>query len=146
MIPDFVDIGGPWKVLPSGIHGATMNEIECKFAFNKKRTQLFSGFSIAIRNLWNAGCVEVYLDGSFVTDKNFPGDFDSCWNPVGVNVNLLDVVFLDFTNKRAAQKLKFGGEFFPSSSLADGSKTFLQYFQVDKYTGKNKGIIHVVHS
>jgi hypothetical protein len=55
----------------------------------------------------------------------------------------LDPVFLDFNNKRQKQKLKYFGEFFPSSAIADGVQPFVSYFQKDKYTGKKKGIIRI---
>ena len=38
---------------------------------------------------------------------------------------------------------KYGGEFFPSRLLADGSRTFVEFFQTDKETGKRKGIIRI---
>ena len=89
----------------------------------------------------------LYLDGSFVTDKETvygapPGDFDGCWDPVGVDPMLLDPVLLDFTNKRAAQKAKFGGELFLSTAPASSiGPVFLDFFQVDKITGAAKGIL-----
>jgi hypothetical protein len=54
----------------------------------------------------------------------------------------LEPTFFDFTNLRAAQKAKFFGEFFPSSAKADlVGTTFLEFFQIDKNTGSQKGII-----
>ena len=47
-----------------------------------------------------------------------------------------------FDADRAAQKAKFGGELFPASASAGpGSGIFLEFFQVDKETGRRKGII-----
>ena len=43
----------------------------------------------------------------------------------------MDPVFRDFDNERAAQKAKYGGEFFPSSFKADAvGRTFLEFFQL----------------
>ena len=86
----------------------------------------------------------MYIDGSFVTAKEKPNDFDACWEPTGVDPNLLDPVLLDFNNRRLAQKLKYGGELFPATSKAEATppyRTFLDFFQRDKATGKPKGII-----
>jgi hypothetical protein len=85
----------------------------------------------------------VFLDGSFISQKPIPGDFDALWDTTGVDIDKIDPVLLDFTRRRERQKLKYEGEFFPSSSLADGSRTFEEYFQVDKETGYSKGIIRV---
>jgi hypothetical protein len=41
--------------------------------------------SRALNDLRDAGCKRVYLNGSFVTSKDEPGDFDACWDPTGVD-------------------------------------------------------------
>ena len=56
---------------------------------------------------------------------------------------MLDLVLLTFGNRRAAQKAKYHGELFISSSRADGGLTFLDFFQRDKATGNQKGIIGI---
>lgn len=143
MIPEFVDIKSVWNVLPQGIHDATLDEIEKRFATNDTRKRLYQGFKKGVEALQKAGCKVVYLDGSFVSQKENPGDFDACWDPSGVDDTELDPVLLEFTHGRISQKLKYGGEFFLSSARADGSRTFLQYFQVDKDTGDSNGIIRI---
>jgi hypothetical protein len=143
MIPNAVDIGASWKVLPAGLYDAGLDEVQTRFATNERRKELFSGLQAACEALRQAGCRVVYLDGSYVTEKPFPGDFDVCWDPAHVDTNRLDPVFLDFSDGRKNQKLKYGGEFFPSSSLADGVNTFIDYFRNDKETGLKKGIIRI---
>jgi len=141
MIPDLVDIGGPCRVLPQGVHDATMEEVESRFATSDKRKYIFSGFENGVNALRKAGCRQIFLDGSFVTEKPIPGDFDACWDPIGVDVTKLDPVFLDFSDARKKQKDCFRGEFFPANLTADGTHVFLDFFQTDKHTGKTKGII-----
>ena len=143
MIPDLIDIGGPWEVLPPGIHDATLPEVEQRFAYNQRRKELFDGLQQGCKSLKVAGCKVIFLDGSYVTEKPRPGDFDVCWGSRGVNPAKLDPVLLDFANLRANQKAKFGGEFFPSSARADGGRTFVEFFQTDKDTGSKKGIIRI---
>ena len=90
-----------------------------------------------------ARCKTVYLDGSFVTAKSIPGDFDACWDDAGVSVRKLDPVLLDFTHKRRAQKQKYHGEFFPGGAPAAPGSVFIDFFQTDKHTGQEKGIIRI---
>ena len=72
----------------------------------------------------------------------YSGDFDACWDPKGVSRSDLDPVFFQFANQRAAQKAKFGGEFFPSTTRADAQgRTFIHFFQVEKITRHPKGIV-----
>lgn len=47
---------------------------------------------------------------------------------------------LDLTNHRAAQKLRFGGEFFPNVVEGSSGKSFEQLFQTDR-DGNPKGIV-----
>ncbi len=143
MIPDLVPLpGSPWPVLPPGIHQATLSEVAAAFATNPRRRELFDGLVDASNRLLEAGCPTVYLDGSYVSGKPKPGDFDACWDPSGVDPAKLDPVFLQFANGRAAQKAAFKGEFFPSSMMcADVGRAFVEFFQQDRFTGKQKGII-----
>lgn len=83
MIPNLIDIGGIWNVLPPGIHDATLTEVEQCYATNVIRKTLYDGFRKGVIALSNAGCKAIFLNGSFVSDKPDPGDFDSCWDPTG---------------------------------------------------------------
>jgi hypothetical protein len=145
MIPDYNrDSKAPWPLLPPGVWDASIEEIEDRFAINAKRILLFNGLRHALENLFNAGCKQVFLDGSYVTEKPIPGDYELCWDSTGVNPAVLDPVMLVFSNGRAAQKQKYLGEFFPVSWIEGGSgKPFLEFFQIDKHSGEAKGIIRL---
>ncbi len=138
-----MDIGGVWEVLRPGVHDATLSEIKHRFVTNERRTELYEGLLKGCQVLKLAGCSVIYLDGSFITTKPLPNDFDVCWDPYGVDPHKLDVVLLDFNDQRRNQKRKYGGEFFPSSATTDGSQPFLEFFKIDKETGKRKGIIRI---
>lgn len=130
--------------LPPGIHWASWSEISARFGSTVWRRSLLAGLRAALTDLKTAGCKTVYLNGSFVTGKDVPGDFDGCWEPGGADPDLLDPTLLDFDNKRKKQKARYLGELFISSMQADGvGNTFLEFFQIDKYTGDPKGIIAI---
>ena len=138
MIPPF---DGQGRLSP-GIHWATWEEATERYGTSPYRRVLLSGLKRALDALKAAHCRTVYLDGSFVTAKDIPGDFDACWSTDGVDPELLDPVLLDFNNFRAAQKAKYHGELFPADFQADtGGRTFIEFFQADKDTGEPKGII-----
>lgn len=139
MIPPFdPDTGN----LPPGIHEAKWDEFAARYGYTPHRLRLIAGLKDALDNLRAASCRQVYVDGSFVSGKEFPEDFDVCWEGSGVNHRRLDPVFFDFSNRRAAQKAKFGGEFFLAESAAEPRGTrFLEFFQQDKHTHAPKGII-----
>ena len=128
--------------LPVGVHWTDWTDLSNHFGRTPLRQRLLSGLKKALEVLRAAGCETVYLDGSFVTSKDRPRDFDACWEVMGVDVQRLDPVLLDFANGRAAQKARFGGELFPAQTPNGSSgKTFLEFFQIDKQTGGPKGII-----
>ena len=108
--------------------------------------KLIEGLKVALEPLKSAGCTRVYLDGSFVTAKERPGDFDGCWDSEGVDFDLLaqsDPVLLTFGDSRAAQKKRYRGELFLADGQANGIGTlFREFFQLDK-DGNAKGIIVV---
>ena len=91
-----------------------------------------------------ANCTLAYIDGSFVTAKAQPADFDVCWLEDGIDFLRLDPVLYDFEFGRRAQKRKYGGELFPSSYQASSDGTsILELFQMDKITRRPKGIIEI---
>ena len=137
-IPPFQEGGN----LPPGIHAATWEEIIARFGGTAWRSELLAGLRDALENLRHAGCRRAYVDGSFATAEEAPGDFDACWEAAGVDPDRLDPVLLTFANARAAQKERFRGELFPAEAAADPHGTrFLDYFQRDKLTGEPKGIV-----
>lgn len=139
MIPEFDEHGN----LPPGIHHATWNEIVTRYATSVRRRELLDGLLDALRSLKGAGCSTAYLDGSLVTSKDHPGDFDACWESSGVILSRLDPELLTFSDGRAAQKARYGGELYPAEwpAGADGT-AYLDFFQRDRLK-QQKGIIAI---
>jgi hypothetical protein len=130
--------------LPPGVHDATWDELVATFGSSSRRKELLRGLLPALSALNAAGCARAYVDGSFVTAKDAPDDFDGCWEAGGVDPDLLDPVLLDVAHPRDAQKAKYGGELFIANSAADPAGTaFIDFFQVDKTTGMRKGIVAI---
>ena len=138
MIPSF-EVGT--GLLPAGIHEATWEELVARFGWTPRRLALLAGLKAALDALRTAGCRRAYINGSFVTAKAEPGDFDACWETEGVDPERLDPVLLMFEDGRRAQKARFGGEMFPADWPADAAgASFLRFFQRDR-TDRPKGIV-----
>ena len=140
MIPDFQTDG----LLPPGIHWATWQEITDRFGINEQRKILLGGLKRALNSLKEADCLTAYIDGSFVTSKEVPVDFDGCWDPSNVDPHRLDPVLLRFERGRTAQKAKYGGELFVAT-MRNGNPgpVMLEFFQKGKESGERKGIIAI---
>lgn len=130
-------------ILVPGIHIVPWTDFVSLYSFSKRRQYLFKGMQRAFIHFRDAGCRQIYVDGSFVTKKIEPNDYDACWDATNVNLNLLDPMF--HRNMRMGtqkHKLVYYGEFYPAPIIEGGTGlTFLDFFQTDKATGNRKGII-----
>ncbi len=73
VLPDFDAETG---YLPPGAHHAPWAEVVERFGFNARRRAMFTQLHAVLRALRSAGCMRVFLNGSFVTAKPEPADFD----------------------------------------------------------------------
>ncbi len=139
MLPD-IDLSTGY--LPPGVHYAPWQEIVASFGSNGHRARLIGGLLSALHNLVGAGCKSVVLDGSFVSQKELPEDYDAVWGIGGVDANLLDPVLLDFSRSRAAMKSKYLGELFPATAEAARGIHYLDFFMTDR-SGVAKGVVAI---
>lgn len=126
--------------LPPGEHEATWDEVVDRFGWNRRRRQLLDGLAEALALLAAAGCSRVWINGSFVTAREEPGDFDVVWELAGVDLQELDPIFFEFSDGRRAQKQRFGGELLPNVGEAASGLVLAEFFQNDRDTGR-KGIV-----
>lgn len=144
MIPSFDSASGN---LPPGVHEASWEELVARFGYTSHRLALLVGLKAALDALRAAGCDRAYIDGSFVTAKLVPNDFDACWESDGVDFEHLMALapaLLEFAEARRSQKAAYGGELFPAEAVADvAGRSFLEYFQRDRQTSEPKGIVEL---
>ncbi len=125
-IPPFNELG----YLPPGIYETSWLEFMNRFALNRQRQRLVTGLAAALRKLGVAGCRRVLIGGSFVTSKEHPNDFDGWYEGFGLDLNLLDSLFLEDVE---SQMEVFGGTLFSPPSYEG-------FFQTDR-EGRSKGVI-----
>lgn len=65
--------------LPEGIHTITWEDFENEFGFSPRRQMLMKGLYEVIQILKQCGCEAIFIDGSMVTDKLEPDDWDACF-------------------------------------------------------------------
>ena len=136
VLPEYTDAG----LLPPGQHKASWVDVCVRFGGNLRRDSLLAGLVRAATNLHNAGAVVLWLDGSFVTNKPEPNDFDGAWDPWGVDLTKVDPILLDPSPAgRLRQKVKYGGELFVHIEGASGMP--FQHFFQQTPDGQVKGIV-----
>lgn len=130
--------------LTPGIHTLSLADFKSQFgSATAIRRELYFKLWEGLKNLKASRVMNVYLDGSYVTDKKDPNDIDGCWDAhKDVNVAVLDPVFLDFAN-RDLMRDKYGVDFFLSQTIEGKSgEPFTAFFQTDR-DGVPKGIVHI---
>jgi uncharacterized protein DUF6932 len=138
MIPPLVD-----GLLPTGQHAATWKEIVERFGSTPHRRRLLGeGALRVLRHLRAVGVTEAWLDGSMVTDKERPSDYDLCYAYWQADRTRLDPLLrgpLAFTqNGRQGMRRKYLGDVLPQDSVDGG---FVEFWQKDR--GVPKGIIKI---
>ena len=130
--------------LPEGQHLATLDEVEKFFgSSSERRRKLMRGLWEAAANSKEAGVKRIWINGSFVTDKENPGDIDGCWEyGENVDISTIDPVFLQ-DDGISAVKEKYGLDFYLADDIELSSGIpFTKFFQINR-DGINKGIIFV---
>lgn len=130
--------------MPPGIHRASWDEMESRFGGTPWRNALLLGLREALESLKRAGCRRAYVNGSFITAKETPADFDACWESGSVDLAALDPVLLDFAEDRRAQKRRFRGELFPADlATKPEGISILEFFQRERIPGFAKGVVQI---
>jgi hypothetical protein len=143
MIPQFTDEG----LLPPGVHETDLEELREKMGWSRKRQGLLEGLEKALELMTSCGVVRVYLDGSFVTDKDRPNDIDGCYDlaedVTAEDLRRLAPIFPPNSSNRAEAKRRFGVDLFPAAATELGSgQPFLRFFQTDR-EGRERGVLSV---
>lgn len=139
MIPPLTDAGH----LPVGIHDCTLEEIRRRFGrTTDTRRRLMKGLEAIVKRARRAGAKHFYLDGSFVTQKSEPGDWDGVLvMPVGWNAAGAWAAF--FTDRERIKK-DYGGDLF--TVMEDDGEVLDHYvrevFATDR-EGRKKGLLRI---
>jgi hypothetical protein len=112
-----------------------------------QETGLLEGLKETLELMASCGVVRVYLDGSFVKDKDRPNDVDGCYDlaedVTAEDLESLAPIFPPSPSNRAEAKRRFGLDFFPSAATKLGSgQPFLRFFQTDR-EGHERGVLSV---
>jgi len=94
--------------LPPGEHQASLNEVEAVYGSSTDRRKLLmQGLREAASNFELSGVKTLWIDGSFITDKEEPNDIDGCWEyTLVVDTEKLDPFFLGSREEIANAKVE----------------------------------------
>ncbi len=139
MIPELTGEG----MLPPGRHEATVGEIRRRFGRgNPVRTRLMKGLERVLQMAMKVGASLLFLDGSFVTDKKEPGDWDAVLVlPVGSPIWSKEAIAMA---DRPEVRKRYGGDLF--TMMEEDTEVLAHYvdevFAHDRH-GRAKGLVVV---
>ncbi|MDR1729849.1 MAG: hypothetical protein LBR52_04225 [Prevotellaceae bacterium] len=133
-------------VLDSGIHKMTWEEFYDFFSFSPRRKELLEGLQKVVVILREIGATHIYVDGSFVTSKEEPGDWDACFDCLSAKAANSLFCKYPFTDRNAQKELYKGELFFSKHEADEFGHTFLEYFQQRKENhATKKGIVELIN-
>jgi hypothetical protein len=113
------------------------------------------GLRAAVKAFWLAGIEDIFIDGSFCTDKPDPGDVDGYWvEPDDGVYDRIDPYWIDFEmilvphvrKRKWRMWVDHGVEFFIHPAMqARAMVGFPEFFRQDR-DGVPRGVIQVVRS
>jgi hypothetical protein len=133
--------------LSDGVHPMTLAAVSAVFGWNRCRRELIAAMTAAFADLNALGCEVVWLDGSFVTDKPEPGDYDAVFEHRTMDLSAARLALpelFDRAPQRPAMKARFKGDLLPNVLEAASQQLFIDFFQQDKERpGHTKGIVTI---
>ena len=146
-IPDWNEFG----LLPEGIHDCDLEEIEQRLGYNAQRARLVRGLRSVIQWLTSMPPIEsLIVDGSFVTDKEFPSDIDA----VAMISNLTErnqrSWVRDWQPQHGPLKMQYGIDLYPTANgRGNNFSAFFQYLRPEEALARGaplglvKGILRI---
>ena len=134
-------------ILDPGIHKMTWKEFYKSFSFSEQRKKLLEGLEKVVVILREIGATHIYIDGSFVTGKLEPEDWDACFECPTPQISDLLKKYPLYDRKE--QKRLYKGELFlqhPTVKADEYGNCYLDFFQQKKENSAiKKGIIELIN-
>jgi hypothetical protein len=131
--------------MPPGIHRATWEQLRKIFGTNALRKSHIQRLEEICTTLARAGCAAIYLGGSMISAKMQPFDFDACWQPEGVDINLLKEEAPELFQAYGARSMRFGGDIWMCfEPVTDGYRRetrALQFLQENRRQRVKVGVL-----
>jgi hypothetical protein len=123
-----------------------------RLGFTPRRQWLLKGLRAPVNAFWAVGIEEIYIDGSFGTEKPDPGDIDGYWvEPDPEVYDLIDPYWVAFELMPHLRQWKWrmwvehGVEFFVHPAMASREIGFPEFFRRSR-DGRPRGVIQVIRA
>lgn len=123
-IPNFTEKG----LLPKGVHSCSLDEAREYFATNTHRKKLWEDFLRFLKEIKNKGLTgDLFIDGSFVTDKEEPNDIEVTLDVKNESVDQQKKAIIVFCLHHNSYKQDYNVDFYPTLPSQNDFTLFFQY-------------------
>lgn len=102
------------------------------FGFNESRVEKIKRALIILKILKSLGCTNVYVVGSFVSKKEFPGDIDLCVDITNIDYQKLTKEYPEFLKPSGIEKIRTEHGVHFALFFDFGSYEMLDWFKKDR--------------
>lgn len=110
----------------------TLRQFEKIFGTNESRREKLKDLIYFLRLLWNLGCKEVYIAGSYITQKKLPNDIDVCVDMTYINFEMLKKAKPEFLSDRGIEKIRKEHKIHFVLFFDFASYELLEFFRKDR--------------
>lgn len=120
----------------------SFREFKEAFGYNAHRNRLIEAVFDLLKALKKYGTISVYIAGSFVTNKEKPGDLDLCWDITGLHYKECKKDYPEFFNEAGIERLRLATGIHIACIFDSYSTDILDWFQFDR-NGKKRGWVKI---
>lgn len=110
----------------------SFSDFKQKFSYNEQRNGLFEKLAVFLQTLKKYGTSNVYIVGSFVTNKEKPRDIDICWDTTGIDYKNCKNEHPEFFTDDGVRKFRSVTGIHIAAMFNSYSTDMLEWFQFDK--------------
>ncbi len=130
--------------LKPGLHKLCWSDLERIYGRSKRRLWLLEGMRRVLDDLKLNGCRQVYIGGSFVSEKISPNDFDLIYDLTGMSIDaVLEQAPLLCPRSNTARRLQieqYGGQALPLC-FSPELPSLLEFMLYDDRFDEYKGVV-----
>jgi len=113
-------------------HLLTYEELVKEFGSNKSRKEKLERLLLFLKILKSLGCLEIFIVGSFVSNKELPNDIDICVDATNLDYIKLTKEYPEFLQTKGIEKIRKEHHVHFVAFFDFGSTEILDWFRKDR--------------
>ena len=123
-------------------HTLPYEEFRKIFGHNKSRKEKIDTLLLFLKILRSLGCTNVYVAGSFVSNKEFPNDIDLCVDLTNIDYKKLAKEYPELLHAKGIEKIRKEHNVHFALFFDFGSTELLDWFRKDR-DDNQRGLVKI---